>query len=61
MRKFKIEFECENAVFSDDLHNAIADAVLDVSKKVRQTGNLHGLVRDNNGNLIGHYDLQEAR
>ena len=58
-RKFKISFECENAVFADYLHDAIADALLCVSKKIRQTGNLHGLVYDNNGNLIGNYDLRE--
>lgn len=57
-RTFAIKFKCENDVFVNDLHNAIADAVLAVSKKVRQTNNLHGLVRDNNGNIIGEYDLK---
>lgn len=61
MRKFKIEFECENDVFANDLHNAIADAVLSVSKRIRQVGDLHGVVRDNNGNLIGQYDLRKVR
>ena len=60
-RKFIVTFECENDVFANDLHNAVADAVLSVSKKVRQTGSLHGLVRDSNGNLIGKFDLTEKR
>ena len=56
-RKFQLTFECENEVFDDDLHGAIADALLQASKRVRQHHDLHGLVRDNNGNTIGAYDL----
>ena len=29
-RKFIVTFECENDVFANDLHNAVADAVLSV-------------------------------
>lgn len=60
MRFFKIAFDCDNDVFADYLHDAIADALLDVSKKVRQ-GNLHGRVRDNNGNHIGDFEFKERR
>lgn len=60
-RRFQITFDCENDVFAEDLHNAIADAVLHVSKRVRQHGDLHGIVRDNNGNTIGYYNLHNER
>ena len=61
MRTFKLAFECENVMFEEYLHDAIADALLEISKQVRRTGNLHGLVRDNNGNLIGDYDLKNLK
>lgn len=60
-RKFQLTFECENEVFDDDLHKAIADALVQAARRVRVEGDLHGLVRDMNGNTIGAYDLVNDR
>lgn len=61
MRKFQITFDCENDVFAEDLHRGIADALVQVARRVRVEGDLHGLVRDMNGNRIGAYDLVGER
>jgi hypothetical protein len=58
MKQFTLWFECENSVFDDHTADAIADALLAVSKEVRQHGiNANGAawIRDNNGNRIGTY------
>lgn len=60
-KQFTVSFECENAVFGDYPADAIADALLAISKKVRQGGlrpNEAQWVRDNNGNRIGTYKYE---
>lgn len=61
MRKFQLTFECENDAFEEDLHKAIADALVQAARRVRVEGDLHGVVRDMNGNTIGAYDLVGER
>jgi hypothetical protein len=57
-KRFTLWFACENAVFDEYTHDAIADALLAVSKEVRKHGtrpNEANSIRDNNGNIIGSY------
>jgi hypothetical protein len=57
-RMFTLKFSTANAVFDGPYTaDAIADALLAVSKRVRQRGldPAHGPIVDNNGNTIGSY------
>lgn len=54
---FTLKFSTANAVFDGYTADAVADALLAVSKRVRQQGldPAFGPVVDNNGNTIGSY------
>jgi hypothetical protein len=61
---FTLSFECNNEVFADYVNDAIADALLAVSKHVRHerlAPNEAQWVRDNNGNRIGTWKLDRRR
>jgi hypothetical protein len=58
---FRFEIECDNEVFTDYPADAIADALLAVSKQVRREGlypNSAQWIRDNNGNRIGTFKYE---
>jgi hypothetical protein len=60
-RRFSLAFECENAVFEDYPADAIADALLAVSKEVRQrplVANAVRMICDNNGNRVGTWKYE---
>jgi hypothetical protein len=61
MKTFSVQFECENEVFTDYMNDAIADALLNISKRVRHERlqpNEAQWVRDNNGNRIGTFKFE---
>jgi hypothetical protein len=61
VKQFTLSFECENAVFADYPADAIADALLAVSKEVRRHDlrpNSAQWIRDGNGNRIGTYKYE---
>lgn len=61
-KMFNVFFYCENDVFNDDLANAVADALLSVSRYVLSHGVCaprdSGQIRDNNGNSIGMWEFK---
>ena len=52
--KFKIEFDCDNAVFEETPLTETSRLLVEVSKKVRD-GRMESCVIDYNGNKIGKY------
>jgi hypothetical protein len=63
MLKFKLEFECENAVFIDDLNGMIASILVGLADKIyHDPSDITGeniYLRDPNGNRIGVALLSE--
>jgi len=55
MAKLKIEFECDNAAFSDDWHIEAARILREVAAMIESGYNCAN-IRDINGNRIGAFD-----
>lgn len=56
--KFKLEFDCDNAAFENDLEGEVANILRGVENIVLFNGRgNYGTVRDGNGNTIGSWSL----
>lgn len=52
---FKLEFETDNAAFSEEnFAQEVADILTAVSRKVA-SGRMDGIIKDSNGNTVGSF------
>lgn len=54
--EFKLEMDCNNDAFAEDLEVELARILRDVANKVR-AGHGNGPVRDSNGNKVGSFEI----
>jgi hypothetical protein len=52
--KFKIEIDVENAAYEESITEELERNLVNIAEKFKD-GLLEGMVRDFNGNIVGHY------
>ena len=55
--KITIEFSTDNAAFSESPHQEISKVMSDALVKMNN-GEGWGIIRDTNGNTIGHFEVK---
>lgn len=55
--KLKIEFECDNSSFEDNLIGEIHRILMEIPHKI-YSGEKEGTLRDVNGNKVGFYEYK---
>lgn len=56
--KFKLEIDCDNAAFGDNMAMTfweLGRMLYALSKRIAETGEEEGKLRDKNGNTVGKY------
>jgi len=56
MKRFSLQFTCNNAAFDDAAEQEIASLLENVADQLKN-GRLAGVIRDRNGSTIGHYEF----
>ena len=56
MRRFSLQFSCLNSAFDDAAEQEIASMLENVADLLKN-GRCTGVIRDRNGNTVGHYEF----